>query len=55
MWYNRLYEYLIKEGYRFNVISSYVYIKKIISDFTIITVNVNDLNIIRFSEEIKKL
>jgi Reverse transcriptase (RNA-dependent DNA polymerase) len=54
MWYNRLYEYLIKEGYKFNVISSYVFIKKLISDFTIITVNVDDLNIIRFPEEIKK-
>jgi Reverse transcriptase (RNA-dependent DNA polymerase) len=54
MWYNRLNEYFIKEGYKFNVISSYIFIKRSISDFTIITVNVDDLNIIRSLEEIKK-
>jgi Reverse transcriptase (RNA-dependent DNA polymerase) len=54
MWYNRLNEYLIKERYKSNIISQCVFIKRSISSFIIITVYVDDLNIIEFSEEIEK-
>ena len=54
MWYNRLSEYLLKEGYKFDVISPCVFIKRSISDFTIIAVYVDDLNIIGSPEEIEK-
>jgi Reverse transcriptase (RNA-dependent DNA polymerase) len=54
MWYNRLSEYLIKEEYKFNIVSLCVFIKRSISSFTIIIVYVDDLNIIGSSEEIEK-
>jgi Reverse transcriptase (RNA-dependent DNA polymerase) len=54
MWYNRLSEYLIKEEYKFNIVSLCVFIKRSISSFTIITVYVDDLNIIGSPEEIEK-
>jgi hypothetical protein len=54
MWYNRLSEYLIKEGYKSNIIISCVFIKRSISIFTIIIVYVDDLNIIGSPEEIEK-
>jgi len=54
MWYNRLSEYLVKEGYKSNVISPCVFIKRSISGFTIIAVYVDDLNIIGSPEEIEK-
>jgi uncharacterized protein related to proFAR isomerase len=54
MWYNRLSEYLIKEGYKSNIISPCVFIKRSISSFIISTVYVDDLNIIGSPEEIKK-
>jgi Reverse transcriptase (RNA-dependent DNA polymerase) len=54
MWYNRLSEYLIKEGYKSNIISSCVFIKRSISSFIIIAVYVDDLNIIGSPEEIEK-
>jgi hypothetical protein len=38
MWYNQLSEYLTKEGYKSNVISPCVFIKRSISSFIIITV-----------------
>jgi Reverse transcriptase (RNA-dependent DNA polymerase) len=53
MWYNRLSEYIIKEGYKYIIISPCVFIKRSISSFTIIAVYVNDLNIIGSSEEIE--
>jgi Reverse transcriptase (RNA-dependent DNA polymerase) len=53
MWYNRLSEYLIKEGYKSNIISPCIFIKQSISSFTIITVYVDDLNIIGSPEEIE--
>jgi hypothetical protein len=46
MWYNRLSEYLIEEGYKSNIISLCIYIKRSISSFIIITVYVDELNII---------
>ena len=40
MWYNRLSEYLIKEGYKSNKISPCVFIKRSISSFVIVAVYV---------------
>jgi Reverse transcriptase (RNA-dependent DNA polymerase) len=54
MWYNRLSEYLIKERYKSNIISPCVFTKRSISSFTIITVYVDDLNIIGSPEKIEK-
>jgi Reverse transcriptase (RNA-dependent DNA polymerase) len=54
MWYNRFNEYLIKDGYKFNIISPCVFIKRSISSFTINVVYVDDLNIIGSPEEIEK-
>jgi Reverse transcriptase (RNA-dependent DNA polymerase) len=54
MWYNRLNEYLIKEGYKSNIISPCIFIKQSISSFTIIAVYINDLNIIGSPQEIEK-
>ena len=45
MWYNRLSEYLLKEGYVNNPICSCVFMKKT-SEFIIIIVYVDDLNIL---------
>ncbi|KAL0551256.1 hypothetical protein IC582_010342 [Cucumis melo] len=54
MRYNRLSEYLLKEGYQNNQICPCVFIKKSQSGFTIIAVYVDDLNIIETSEELSK-
>ena len=54
MWYNRLSEYLMKEGYKSNEISPCVFIKRSVSNFVIIAVYVDDLNIIGSPEEIEK-
>ncbi|WCJ40675.1 Retrovirus-related Pol polyprotein from transposon RE1 [Euphorbia peplus] len=54
MWYNRLSEYLLKEGYTNNQICPCVFIRKSGSDFSIISIYVDDLNIIGTPEEIPK-
>lgn len=54
MWYNRLSEYLIKEGYKNDPISPCIFIKRSGSGFVIIAVYVDDLNIIGTPEEISK-
>jgi Reverse transcriptase (RNA-dependent DNA polymerase) len=54
MWYNRLSEYLIKEGYKYNIISPCIFIKRSILSFIIIAVYVDDLNIIGSPEKIEK-
>ena len=46
MWYNRLSECLIKEGYTNNPVCPCVFIKKNGSEFVIIAVYVDDLNLI---------
>ena len=46
MWYNRLSEYLLKEGYVNNLICQCVLIKKSETGFTIIIVYVDDLNLV---------
>ncbi|KAM1603471.1 hypothetical protein ACFX13_031052 [Malus domestica] len=54
MWYNRLSEYLIKEGYINNVICPYVFIKKSNSGFAIVAVYVDDMNLVGTPEELNK-
>ena len=54
MWYNRLTEYLLKQGYNNDPICSCVFIKRYQSQFVIIVVYVDDLNIIGTPEELQK-
>ena len=54
MWYNRLSQYLLKEGYVNNSICSCVFIKKVATGFTIIPVYVDDLNLIGTPKELIK-
>ena len=54
MWYNRLTEYLLKEGYVNNSICPCVFIKKSKFGLTIIAVYVDDLNLIGTLEELTK-
>ena len=54
MWYNRLSEYLLKEGYKNDPISPCVFIKRNGSEFVIIAVYVDGLNIIGTPEELLK-
>jgi len=53
MWYNRLSEYLLKEGFKNNQISPCVFIKQSQSGFAIIAVYVDDLNIIGTPKELE--
>ena len=54
MWYNRLSEYLLKEGHLNNPICSCVFIKKSETRFAIIDVYVDDLNLVGTPEELTK-
>ena len=54
MWYNRLSEYLLKEGYVNNLICSCIFIKKSETGFAIIAVYVDDLNLVRTPEELTR-
>ena len=54
MWYNRLSEYLEREGYKNDPISPCIFIKKFGQGFVIITVYVDDLNILGTSGEISQ-
>ncbi|KAF3654743.1 hypothetical protein FXO37_16311 [Capsicum annuum] len=54
MWYNRLSEYLSKEGYMNDEICSYVFIKKTTSEFVILAVYVDDINLIGTPIELQK-
>ena len=54
MWYNHLSQYLLKEGYVNNSISPCVFIKKVATEFAIIAVYVDDLNLIGTPEELIK-
>ena len=54
MWYNRLSEYLLKEGYVNNPICPCIFIKKSETGFAIIVVYVNDLNLIGTPKELIK-
>ena len=54
MWYNRLSQYLLKEGYENNPICPCVFIKKSNSGFAIIAVYVDDLNLVGTPAELMK-
>ena len=54
MWYNRLSEYLLKEGYANNSICPYIFIKKSKTGFAIIVVYVDDLNLVGIPEGLIK-
>ena len=54
MWYNRLSEYLLKEGYANNPICPCIFIKKSKIGFAIIAVYVDDLNLIGTLEELTR-
>ena len=54
MWYNRLSDYLLKEGYVNNPICPCVFIKKSETGFAIIAVYVDDLNLVETLEELTK-
>ena len=54
MWYNRLSEYLKKEGYKSDIISPCVFIKGSLLKLTIIAVYVDDINIIGSPKRVKK-
>ena len=54
MWYNRLSEYLLKEGYANNPICPCIFIKKSETGFAIIVAYVDDLNLVGTPEELKK-
>ena len=54
MWYNRLSEYLLKEGYVKNLICPYIFIKKSETEFTIIAVYVDDLNLVGTPEKLTR-
>ena len=54
MWYKRLSKYLIKEGYKNDLICSCVFIKKSEIGFGIIAVYVDDMNLIGTPEELSE-
>jgi hypothetical protein len=54
MWYNRLGEYLLREGYKNDSICPCIFIKGSGSEFAIIAVYVDDINIIGTPEELPK-
>ena len=54
MWYNRLSEYLIKEGYANDPICPCVFLKRLGTEFVIISVYVDDINIIGTPNELTK-
>ena len=55
MWYNRLSEYLLKEGYVNNPICPCIFIKKSETRFAIIVVYVDDLNLVGTLEELTRI
>ena len=52
MWYNRLSEYLLKKGYKNDPICPCIFINRLGSEFVIIVVYVDDLNIIGTHKEL---
>ena len=54
MWYNRLSEYLSKMKYENNHIYPCLFIKKLLKGFAIVTVYVDDINLIGTSEELEE-
>ena len=54
MWYSRLSEYLLKEGFKNDPICPCVFVKKSESGFAIVVVYVDDLNLMGAPEELTK-
>ena len=54
MWYNWLNEYLLKEGYKNDPICPCIFMKKSENEFAIISIYVDDINIIGTPEELDK-
>ncbi|KAM1465894.1 hypothetical protein ACFX15_043696 [Malus domestica] len=54
MWYNRLSEYLASQGYVNNKLCPCVFIKKSHSEFAIVAVYVDDMNLIETLEELTR-
>ena len=54
MWYNRLSEYLLKEGFVNNPICQCVFIKNSESRFAIVAVYIDDLNLVGTPEDLTK-
>jgi len=54
MWYNRLSEYLLKEGYINDVICPCIFIEKMTSKFVILAVYVDDINLVGTPKELQK-
>jgi hypothetical protein len=54
MWYNRLSEYIMKEGYKNHATCPCVFIKRSKNGFAIITIYVDDLNIVGTSLELQE-
>jgi len=54
MWYNHLNEYLLEKGFENNKICPCIFIKKTISEFVIVAVYVDDLNLVGTYEELIK-
>jgi hypothetical protein len=52
MWYNRLSEYLLREGYKNDSICPCTVMKRSVKEFSIIVVYVDDINIIGTPEEL---
>jgi hypothetical protein len=52
MWYNRLKEFLLNKGYSNSDDCSYVFIKKSSIGFCIVSIYVDDLNIIGYAKDI---
>ena len=55
MWYNRLSEYLLKEGFENNPICPFVFIKKSESRFAFVAVYVDNLNLVGILEKLTKI
>ena len=54
MWYNRLSEYLLKEGHANNPICPCIFIKKLETEFEIIAMYIDNLNLIGTIEELTR-
>ena len=54
MWYNLISEYLLKEEYANNPIRLCIFIKKSETEFAIVVVHVDDLNLVGTLEELTK-
>ncbi|KAM1255762.1 hypothetical protein ACFX2G_030560 [Malus domestica] len=54
VWYNRLSEYLTSQGYVNNELCPYVFIKKSHSEFVIVAIYVDDMNLIGTPAELEE-